>query len=62
MGQREIARTFYEKAIAIAPPFERAVLVRRMRPAVTQTALVRSASEDAAEALNRCALGNPIIE
>jgi RNA polymerase sigma-70 factor (ECF subfamily) len=30
MGQREIARTFYEKAIAIAPPFERAVLERRM--------------------------------
>ena len=31
LGQSEAARLFYEKAIALAPPFERAVLERRLR-------------------------------
>lgn len=31
LGHREQAVAFYEKAIALAPPFERAVLARRMR-------------------------------
>jgi len=34
-GHRERAICFYEKAIALAPPFERAVLERRMRTQVT---------------------------
>ncbi|MDP2274825.1 MAG: hypothetical protein Q8K32_29055 [Archangium sp.] len=31
LGHRQEATAFYEKAIALAPPFERAVLERRLR-------------------------------